>query len=120
MPDLAKAEQAFKDLQEQGVFTQKQVDEELELSEKGVVGLCEGHVALEEAAKTAEKVATTRASSRKNLTGGTPRKVVTRPTTRPSRFLLRRPRRTTTATRTLASQPPRRRRRRPRSARGPI
>ena len=41
MPDLAKAEQAFKDLQEQGVFTQKQVDEELELSEKGVVGLCE-------------------------------------------------------------------------------
>ena len=35
MLDLAKAEQAFKDLQEQGVFTQKQVDEELNCPNEG-------------------------------------------------------------------------------------
>ena len=56
MPDLAKAEQAFKDLQEQGVFTQKQVDEELELSERRASWDCvRVALTLEEAAKAAEK-----------------------------------------------------------------
>ena len=56
MPDLAKAEQAFRDLQEQGVFTQKQVDEELELSERRASWDCvRVALTLEEAAKAAEK-----------------------------------------------------------------
>ena len=63
MHDLAKAEQAFKDLQEQGVFTQKQVDEELNCPGEGRGDCAEVALTLEEAAKAAKKVGSTRAKN---------------------------------------------------------